>query len=152
MVGKILQDTYPVPSAPQAYDIVQARFPYNEEPYKPGPKRRPCLVLAVQANVDNSGTHYATVQVAYGTSQAQPNRPPWEYFHVHNYTALDRSGLCRDTYFIVTRVQWLLWCEDYFPVVKELETPILGHLPHNHILALKNLKDVRDSMRTQGIL
>jgi len=138
---------YPVNSAPQAYDIIWANFPYNEHPYTPGPDRHPCLVLNTKVFKDNNtGNDYASLQVMYGTSKSQKDRlKPWEYLHIHNYNALNQSGLFCETYFLVGRTQRLLWCEEYMPLT-EHGTPILGKIPMDYILQLKKLKEIRDAM------
>ena len=139
---------YPVNSAPEAYDIIWANFPYDEEPYNPGPDRHPCLVLSKKVFLDQrTGNDYATLQVMYGTSKPQSSKlPPWEYLHVHNYIALGRCGLFRETYFIVNRIQKILWCEEYMPNT-EHGSPILGKLPMDYVLQLNKLKEIRDAMR-----
>jgi len=141
---------YDIASSPEIYDIVWVNFPYDEAPYEPGPDRHPGLVLSKSVFKDkNTELNYASLQIAYGTSQPQNDRLPWEVLRVHNYVALDRCGLCRDTSFILSRVQRLLWCEEYFPI-SEHGTPILGKLPHAQILALKTLKEVRDALKKKS--
>lgn len=140
--------TYAVQTAPQAFDIARVAFPYIESPTKPGPKLRPGLVLAVKAFSDKkSGLDYASVQMAYGTSKPQTDRPPWDSIHIHNYDALMRSGLCLDTWFRLDRIQWVLWCAEYFPIIEEIGTPILGKLPHDYILTLKKIKEMRAAIK-----
>lgn len=147
-------ECYPVNSAPDAYDIIWANFPYDEEPYNPGPDKHPCLVLSKKVFTEaRSGVDYASIQVMYGTSKPQRDRlPPWAYLHIHNYIALERCGLFRETYFIVNRVQRLLWCEEYMPNT-DYGSPILGKLPHDYILQLKKLKEIRDAIRnSDGVI
>jgi len=143
---------YPVTTAPQAYDIVSAAFPYQEHPSKPGPKLRPSLVLSVSAHTDEKlKQNYATLQVAYGTSSKLSNISKLDLFHVHNYVALQRSGLSKNTYFRLDRILTLMWCGEFFPIIDKFETPIMGHLPQEHILSLKTQKEIRDDLRSQGI-
>lgn len=140
-------DCYFVNTAPEAYDIIWARFPYDEEPHNPGPVHHPCLVLNKKVFKDSSsGEDYATLQVMYGTSKPQKDkRQVWEYLHIHNYNALAQSGLCRETYFIVDRIQTLFWCKEYMPYT-EHNTPILGKLSMEYIMQLKLLKEMRNEI------
>ena len=140
-------ECYPVNSAPLAYDIAWARFPYDEEPYEPGSDHHPCLVLNTKVFTDSTSGHdYASVQIMYGTSQNQKDRrPPWDYHKIHNYNALIECGLWRETYFCLDRTTRVLWCEEYFPNT-DYGTPILGKMPRDHIQALLKLKEVRKSV------
>ena len=152
MVEVLGLNAYAVTSAPQAYDIVRVAFPYTEMPGEPGPKCRPGLVLSVSAHVERStNIPYATVQVAYGTSSGYSrtvNRAgPENVLRVHNYTALQRSGLSQDTYFVLSKNQKLMWCEEFFPQIEEWNTPIMGKLPRDHVFTLQKLKEIRDSRR-----
>ena len=143
---------YAVTSAPNAYDIVSVAFPYQENRGEPGPKCRPGLVLSKSVHKESgTGAPYATIQVAYGTSslKVRERYPPWDIFEVHNYVALQQSGLCQNTCFVLNRIQKLMWCEEFFPVIGDLETPIMGHLPHEHIISLSKLKEVRDGIRLE---
>jgi len=144
-------ECYPVNTAPEAYDIIWANFPYDEEPYEPGPQRHPCLVLNKKVFKDSrTGHDYASLQVMYGTSQNQRERvPPWEYLHIHNYDATNRCGLYRETFFMVGRIQRILWCEEYMPNLQN-GSPILGRLPHDYILSLKKLKEIREAVAAQN--
>lgn len=141
-------ECYFVNTAPEAYDIIWANFPYDDEPYNPGPDRHPCLVLNKKVFSDKkTGKDYATLQVMYGTSSPQKGkRNVWEYLHVHNFNALTECGLFCETYFIVERTQRLFWCKDYMPY-SEQGSPILGKLPMEYIMQLKLLKKMRDEVR-----
>ena len=143
-------DCYPVTTAPRAFDITWCNFPYREVPYEPGPKRHPALVLSISVHKHAaSGLDYATLQVAYGTSQPQNGRPPYEILHIHNYNALMRAGLCRETWFDLERVQRILWAEEYFPPADH-GSPILGKLNHDQIIRLQTVKEVRDAIGLTG--
>lgn len=145
---------YAVTTAPAAYDIVSVAFPYKENPGEPGPKCRPGLILSMSAHTERAtGRPYATVQVAYGTSslRVRDRHPPWDIFDVHNYVALQQSGLCTDTHFVLSRIQKLMWCEEFFPIVDRQETPIMGRLPHDHIISLTKLKEVRDELKRRTL-
>ena len=152
MVKVLGLNAYPVPTAPDAYDIVQVAFPYREAPCEPGPKLRPCLVLSKSVHRERvTGNPYATLQVAYGTSRKPRRINPWDMLHVHNYEALYRSGLSKTTFFVLGRIQKLMWCEEFFPVNQSFETPILGRLPQDHILTLNKTKEIRDELRRSGM-
>lgn len=145
-------NAYAVNTAPDAYDIVSVAFPYRENPGEPGPKLRPGLVLSKSVHTEEkTGTPYATLQIAYGTSASVRNINPLDVFDVHNYVALQKSGLCSDTHFLLSRIQKLMWCEEFFPIVEKFETPVMGKLPHDHIISLKKVKEVRDSLKSKGI-
>lgn len=81
----------------------------------------------------------------YGTSRPQNDQKPWKFLRIHNYMALEKSGLFCDTYFIVDRVQRLFWSEEYMPP-SDYGTPILGKLPVEYILQLKKLKEIREAL------
>ena len=126
-------------------------FPYKQNPGEPGDKSRPGLVLSVSALVEpKTGNQYATMQVAYGTSQEPPNFV-LDVFHIHNWDALNRAGLCKDTYFCLEDVHQLMWCEEFFPMIQEFGTAIMGSLPQEYILMLKNQKTIRDELKRKGL-
>jgi len=144
-------EAYAVETAPQAYDIASVAFPYKENPGTPGPKTRPCLVLSVSVHVETRTSNpYATMQVAYGTSATQKGFP-LDIFRVHNFEALQRSGLSKDTYFCLDRIQTLMWCEEFFPIMESFGTPIMGRLPYDYIIRLKQQKEIRDEFVRQGV-
>ena len=150
MVKVLGLNAYAVETAPQAYDIVNVAFPYRENPGEPGPKTRPCLVLSVSVHTESKTNNpYATMQVAYGTSAPQ-NGSKLDIFRVHNYVALQRSGLATNTYFCLDRIQTLMWCEEFFPVIDAFGTPVIGRLPHDYIIALKKQKEIRDELKRSG--
>ena len=83
----------PWATRPKAGDIVQCRFP-EDILGQPGPKDRPALVIAVEADPEDGSA--SIVRVAYGTSQDVERRYPGEM----TVRATDpKAGLDRDTKF-----------------------------------------------------
>jgi mRNA-degrading endonuclease toxin of MazEF toxin-antitoxin module len=83
----------PWETRPKAGDIVQCRFPEDKLGH-PGPKDRPALVIAVEADPEDGSA--SIVRVAYGTSRDVERRYPGEM----TVLATDpMAGLDRDTKF-----------------------------------------------------
>lgn len=87
--------------------VVRVWFPETESVMLPGPKFRPCLVLAV----DHEGS-IPRVLVAYGTSQ-QTQRCALGEFTAPRSMLPD---LEKDTKFCLTKAIWLPLTREYFAV------------------------------------
>ena len=136
---------YPPNTAPQAYDIVYGCFPFEEDPGEPG-KPRPCLVLSTK--LIDGDVPYVVLQVAYGTSKITRSLERYnrvDYLRVHNYEALDRAGLSKDTLFVLARIKRLMWSQEWFPTIPNFGTPIMGRLTEAHITELQLLREIRAS-------
>ncbi|MEG3619492.1 type II toxin-antitoxin system PemK/MazF family toxin [Magnetovibrio sp. PR-2] len=77
-------------------DVVLCPFPTEERPGLPGPKLRPCLVVATRRKTMFS---CETVEVAYGTSVQK--RKPGASVTVSDAECMARSGLDRPTKFLL---------------------------------------------------
>lgn len=85
--------------------IVRAWFPESEAILSPGPKLRPCLVIA-----EDLRNGRAMVLVAYGTSQRTWARGAGEL----TLDADSYQSLTRNTKFCLRRAVWLPLSSEYF--------------------------------------
>lgn len=87
--------------------VVRVWFPVSEEVMKPGPKLRPCLILAEELR-----NHRKMVLVSYGTSQNTAARGAGELtFKSGSYSILQK-----ETKFNLKRSIWLPLEDEYFDV------------------------------------
>jgi hypothetical protein len=84
-------------NAIQLGDVVQFRFPFNEEHKTDKPKKRPCLVLDV---FDLNGTKF--VELAYGTSARTSANKGYEV-RVNQPASCVAAGLDRPSRFVCAR-------------------------------------------------
>lgn len=124
MVGTDTND-YPLSMLPAPYDIVWCRFPLLPK-VDPAPYPRPALVRNAATMPDGS----AQVEVAYGTTNLKLGRRHFDYV-VSKASEMDACGLYRATRFDLDQVLWLPWTTDWFEVLPNYNSPIIGSLtPH----------------------
>lgn len=92
---------------PQPFDVLWCRFPTRERPSEPGPKARPCLVVAVGEKGDG-----LVVAAAYGTSQSHGTPPAWQ-------VSIDLIP-GTSTQFDLSRVVAMSFTSAYFPAKPKL--------------------------------
>lgn len=137
----------PVEEAPEYGSIVWTRFP--EEVGKPGPKPRPALVLATGLN-DKHKPPYATLQVAYGTSNLKLDRPISKtHLIIQNVVSLNQMRLPQATRFDLDHIIWLPWSSRFFEPRPGNLTPKIGELSQTYIQKLELLKAVRAAMKVR---
>jgi hypothetical protein len=95
---------------PQAGDVCWGRFPYDKSLGNPGPKARPCLVLAVY----QEETRYQ-VLVAYGTTQLQRGLKSGEFL-LDDRKAMAQAGLTDDTKFDLNNHVLLPYNDKWFEI------------------------------------
>lgn len=102
-------------------DIVSCRFPRNERPNLPGPKRRPGCVLDTRRQ---NGQLYLVVAYCTGVrlDDAQADE-----LTITDPEALSRAGLHRPTRLVVSRARTLPFTYDFFMPNKD-GTVVLGRL------------------------
>jgi len=124
---------YDLATLPNQYDIVWCLYPQRENMRAPGPVARPCLVLDVRADRENSR---AALIVAYGTGQLDAA------IHGTDLIIDDREevralGLHKPTRFALSlRSRMCLpWCVEYFvpPSYVVAAKVVLGALTPNQI-------------------
>jgi hypothetical protein len=113
------------PVLPAQFDVVLCKFPTIEEPDKPGPKARPCLVIRTASTLGDE--EFPQVRVIFGTSNPKIGRRPFD-FYVCNMTEMEAAGLFYPTRFDMDKRLWLPWTEEYFPNANGYHTPQIGHL------------------------
>ena len=107
-------------------------YPLDEEPDKPGPKLRPCLIFRVAEPVPGC----YLVEASYGTSQVKTRRS-WEFLlGPRDGYVFRMSGLSYATKFDVKDLE-VLWYNDLW-FGKAPETPRIGTIcvagvPHSSI-------------------
>lgn len=137
----------PIEEAPTYGSIVWTRFP--EVKGVPGPKCRPALVLATGLNQKHA-PEYATVQVAYGTSNLKLDRPVSQlHLIVQNISALNQFRLPQTTRFDLDQIIWLPWSSRWFQAREGYLTPKIGDLTSDYIQRLEVLKGVRAAVRAR---
>lgn len=119
---------YPAASLPAIFDIVICNFPLAEEPGKPGPKGRPCLVVKTAETLGDEELPH--VRVLYGTSNPKFGKRPYDFF-VCNMTEMEEAGLFYPTRFDMDNRLWLPWSPDYFTPAEGYSCPRIGHLSKN---------------------
>jgi hypothetical protein len=91
-------------AVPEPGDIVKIWMPEREDVFRPGPKFRPVLILAVD---ERDGC--AEVQVVYGTSQRTDRRDSGEFVVFPSELPLEKP-----TKFALAKTYWLPLTPEYF--------------------------------------
>lgn len=102
-------------------DLVSCRFPLNERPNLPGPKRRPCCVIGASRQ---NGQLY--ISVAYCTG-ARVDDARDDELTITDPDTLSRAGLHRPTRIVVSRARLLPFSYTYFTPNQD-GTVLLGRL------------------------
>jgi hypothetical protein len=123
---------YPLSTLPAPYDVVWCRFPEHESLGTPAPKARPALVKNVASTPDGRGE----VQLVYGTTNLKMNIRQDDFF-VTNSAEMDACGLYRATRFDLDNIAWIPWAQEWFDVLPEYTSPIIGHLSQHGIKMLQ---------------
>ncbi|ACM38861.1 MULTISPECIES: hypothetical protein [Rhizobium/Agrobacterium group] len=101
---------------PTAFSIVWCRFPYQEQPDKPGQDLRPCLVrrsFKAEIECDGKKVLAGLIETVYGTKQIDKFPPP-RGFHIHREEDKQELGLIYDTVFQLDNVLRLAWTRSFF--------------------------------------
>lgn len=129
-------------TAPRIYDIVLCRFPFDEDPANPPPRRSPCLVRRVRVN---SKIPAAYVTVAFGTTNLMGmDRLAFDLI-IQNAKSMQEHGLRQATRFDLSqrKTAELPWSEEWFPLPYRRLTPILGSLNKAAITQLMHAAENR---------
>ena len=98
---------------PEDLDVVWCAFPYHDDPSKPGPKSRPCLVLGRESNLLTNGESF--VYVAYGTSKTfKGGKYSVTIGRDDRFSMID-AGLIFPTAFKLDQVAALPFNKQFFP-------------------------------------
>ncbi|KKJ78101.1 hypothetical protein WH95_01735 [Kiloniella litopenaei] len=108
---------------PVPWDVLWCWFPYLPDTV-PGPKNRPCIVRDVLRDPETDEVY---VEVCYGTSRTEKNRP--YCFYVCNSSDMDDAGLPQQTMFHLYETAILPWCHEYFTPQEDGFGPIVGKIP-----------------------
>lgn len=121
---------------PRPGDIVWTRFPYTQNPGKPGADPHPALVFAVYCR----GEGLFSIQCAYGTSNLKTETRPYD-FRISNFRAMQYAGLDKATRFDLDKIKWLQWDDAWFqsPDLSRYPTPTIGFLQEDQRVRLGNL-------------
>lgn len=120
---------YPASTLPAPLDIVLCLFPEHLDLGKPGPERRPGLII--KTAISETGLR-GEVYVMYGTTRLKSDQRPDDLF-VQNYQEMYEAGLHKATRFDLDKVLWLPWAAEFFgkPDHPHYYSPVIGHLPEN---------------------
>lgn len=124
-------DHFPISILPAPYDIVWCRFPHLPDLGKPGPYARPALVRNAATLPDGTGQ----VEVVYGTTNLKLGKRRFD-FVVSKASEMDACGLYRATRFDLDQILWLPWTTDWFEVLPNYNSPIIGTLTPNGVKML----------------
>lgn len=127
---------YPIESLPKALEILWCYFPVDENPGKPGPRHRPCLVRRVAMDPD---TMRGLVEVAYGTTKLKRGERPLD-LRIVNFEDLAEIGLPSATRFDLDRTLELPWTTEYFGPHPKYPTIYIGKLNARVRLRLETLR------------
>lgn len=130
---------FPIPTSG---DIVLCYYPEREDPTQPGPKARPCIVLA--ETKDENGD--SILHLVAGTSKKLDRLFPHEIIVKSSDMPFDdaTSGLRVDTKFDISRLVQVPYSEKWLMgrVSKnELITPVIGKLNNSERMAICNILD-----------
>jgi len=120
---KIPINDFPLSILPAPYDIVWCRFPFHESLGEPGPKPRPALVKNAATRHDGS----AEVEVVYGTTNLKMETRKYDFI-VSKTSEMDACGLYRATRFDLDKVVWLPWNTEWFDILPNYNSPVIGSL------------------------
>lgn len=107
------------------FDIVLCRFPFEETPETPPPRRSPCIVRRVRVHETGAA---AFVQVTLGTTKIDGWRRLGKDFIISNLEVMNRVGLRCATRFDLRKTAELPWCPEWFPLPHRRLTPVIGRL------------------------
>ena len=133
-----LSNDYPISILPAPYDIVWCRFPHNPDLGNPGPYSRPALVRNAATLPDGT----AEVEVAYGTTNLKLHKRRYDYV-VSKASEMDACGLYRATRFDLDQIIWLPWTTEWFEVLPDYNSPIIGSLTPSGIKMLQITIDMK---------
>jgi hypothetical protein len=137
---------FPISTLPAPYDIVWCRFPNHGSLGNPSLKPRPALVRNV-ATIDGER---GEVQVVYGTTKLKMMDRRGDFF-ISNQAEMDASGLYRATRFDLDNVAWLPWAIEWFDVLPDYNSPVIGHLTGHGIKKLQLLVSYKQArLSSQG--
>ena len=129
---------FPISILPAPYDIVWCRFPYVPNLGDPGPYARPALVKNAATLPDGT----AQVEVVYGTTNLKLGRRRFD-FVVSKASEMDACGLYRATRFDLDKIIWLPWTTDWFEVLPDYNSPVIGTLTPNGVKMLHLTVDTK---------
>lgn len=131
---------FPISTLPAPYDIVWCRFPDHDSLGKPSLKPRPALVRSV-ATVDGDK---GEIQIVYGTSKLKMMQRRQDFF-ITNQAEMDVCGLYRATRFDLDKVAWVPWTIEWFDILPDYNSPVIGHLTAHSIKKLQTLVSYRQA-------
>jgi hypothetical protein len=131
---------FPISTLPAPYDIVWCHFPEHTSIGNPSLKPRPALVRSV-ATIDGER---GEVQVVYGTSKLKMMERRQDFF-ISNHAEMDACGLYRATRFDLDKVAWIPWAIEWFDILPDYNSPIIGHLTAHSIKKLQTLVSYRQA-------
>jgi hypothetical protein len=114
---------------PSAYDIVTAWYPEDGQE-DPGPKLRPCLVLAVLQG-KTSGNF--ACRIAFGTKELKIIKRGELDLIIQNAAHVQQMGLARATRFDLDCIATLLWDPKFFDCWHGYQSPVIGSLTEHYI-------------------
>lgn len=119
-------------ATPAVGATVSCLFPEDERPNRPGPKRRPCIVL-------DSGTQgdRRYLCVAYGTRIRADDATALE-LSINDPEGLAQAGLHQPTRFMFTRIRQLPFNDRFF-VPNRDGTVVLGRIPERQRAAVEQI-------------
>lgn len=120
--------TFPMPAAGET---ALCRFPDDLVARRPGPKKRPAIILRVSATPDRHGAYRVTV--CYATSNLTRVHD-WDLLvdEQHDHDALMRMGLACTTKFDLSELVTLPYTDEWFSVPEMTPfgwLPKLGEIP-----------------------
>jgi hypothetical protein len=133
---------FPASTLPAPLDIVLCRFPDHLDLGKPGPKRRPGLII--QTAISETGLR-GEVRVVYGSTNLKSFKRQNDLYVV-NYKEMYEAGLHKATRFDLDKVLWLPWADEFFEKPQHIhyQSPVIGHLPENSYRLLGHLLAERE--------
>lgn len=146
-VQKLESNPFKNHPTPVAGDIVLCYYPEREDPTKPGPKARPCIVLAETVGEDGK----PVLHLVAGTSKKLDRLFPHEFIVKASDMPFDdsTSGLRVDTKFDMSRLIQVPYTEKWLMArvsQNSVMTPVLGRI---NTQERKAVCDILDRVKSQ---
>lgn len=125
-------NSFPISTLPAPYEIVWCRFPHDLTAPAPALKPRPALVRSTAILDDGTGE----VEVAYGTTNLKLHSRPFDLV-ISKASEMNACGLYRATRFDLDTTVWLPWNTDWFEILPDYFSPVIGQLTSEAIRMLQ---------------
>lgn len=131
---------FPISTLPAPYEIVWCRFPEHESLGEPGPKCRPALIKNVAQLPDNIGE----VHLIYGTTNIKSQQRRND-LTITNVNEMNACGLYRATRFDLDTIAHIPWAEEWFDILPDYSSPVIGRLTEHGIKMLQLIISYRQA-------